>query len=52
MRKQLDYANKKGVPYVILLGDEEIQEEKLTLKDMRTGMQERVTLEIALAALC
>lgn len=52
MRKQLDYANKKGVPYVILLGEEEIQEEKLTLKDMRTGMQERITLELALAALC
>lgn len=49
MRKQMDYANKKGVPYVILLGEEEIKEEKLTLKNMHTGSQEKLSLQEALS---
>lgn len=44
MRKQMDYANKKGVPYVILLGEKEIEEGKLTLKDMQVGTQESLSL--------
>ncbi|MCR4313416.1 MAG: histidine--tRNA ligase, partial [Candidatus Roizmanbacteria bacterium] len=35
--KQLKYANKKGIPYVIIIGPEEITTEKVVLKDMKTG---------------
>jgi histidyl-tRNA synthetase len=42
MKKQLDYANKKGIPYVMLLGEEEIREGKVALKNMQTGSQERL----------
>jgi histidyl-tRNA synthetase len=42
MKKQMDYANKKGIPYVMLLGEEEIREGKVALKNMQTGSQERL----------
>jgi len=37
--KQLKYANKKGIPYVIIIGPEEISKENFILKDMQTGDQ-------------
>lgn len=43
--KQLKYADKKGVPYVLILGPEEIKEKKYTLKDMKTGTQKKVNLK-------
>jgi histidyl-tRNA synthetase len=39
IKKQLDYANRKNIPYVILVGENEMKEGKLTLKDMQTGEQ-------------
>lgn len=51
MRKQMDYANKKGIPYVILLGEEEIREGKLTLKDMQAGSQQQLAPEEAITML-
>ena len=45
MNKQLKYANKRSIPYVILLGDEEIQNNSFTVKDMNTGHQENVNFE-------
>ena len=51
MRKQMDYANKKGVPFVILLGEEEIEQDKLTLKNMQTGSQEKLNLQEALTSM-
>ena len=33
------YANRLNIPYVIILGDEEEKENKVTLKDMETGKQ-------------
>lgn len=40
--KQLKYADKKGIPLVIIMGAEEIKEAQIVLKDMRTGEQEKV----------
>lgn len=37
--KQLKYANKKNIPYVVILGPDEIKADKVTLKNMRTGEQ-------------
>jgi histidyl-tRNA synthetase len=45
LKKQLDYANRKKIPYVVLVGENEMKENRLTLKDMQTGKQEFMTLE-------
>ena len=37
MKKQMGYANAKNIPYVVLAGENEINEGKLMLKDMQTG---------------
>jgi len=44
LNKQLKYADKKGVPWVIILGPEEIKEKKIVLKNMETRKQEKLTL--------
>jgi len=43
--KKLGYANKLGIPFVIIIGSEEIKSNLLTLKNMKTGEQEKLTLE-------
>ncbi len=39
-KQKMNYADKLGVPYVIFLGDDEIKQDKVSLKDMRSGEQE------------
>ena len=43
MKKQMSYANAKTIPFVVLAGDNEIAENKFTLKNMTTGEQHLVT---------
>ncbi len=45
MQKQMTYANKKAIPFVVLAGESEIQAEKFTLKNMSTGEQTSVSSE-------
>ena len=45
MKKQMAYANAKQVSFVVLAGEEEIAQGKLTLKNMATGEQTLVTPE-------
>jgi histidyl-tRNA synthetase len=45
LNKKLTYANKLGIPYVILIGSEEIETGKLTLKDMVNGTQSKLDVE-------
>jgi len=45
LKKQLNYADKKNIPYVLLIGEEEIQSQLFTLKNMSEGLQEKLTLE-------
>ena len=45
MKKQMSYANAKAIPFVVLAGDNEIAENKFTLKNMATGEQHLVTTE-------
>lgn len=45
MKKQMSYANAKGIAYVALAGDNEIAQGKVTLKDMATGEQKLVSGE-------
>ena len=44
-KQKMSYADKLGVPYVILLGEDEIKQGKYTLKDMRSGEQQLLTQE-------
>lgn len=44
LKKQLDYADRKKIPFVVLIGSDEMATGKLTLKNMRTGTQLSVTL--------
>lgn len=39
VKAMLNYANKIGVPYVIFVGEDEVINERYTLKDMKTGSQ-------------
>jgi len=43
--KQLKYADKKGIPYVLILGEEEVKKNVVKLKDLKTGKQQELTLE-------
>ena len=45
MKKKLNYANKQNIPFVILVGEDEVKSEKYTLKNMLTGEQTQVILE-------
>ena len=45
MKKQMNYANDKHVAYVAIVGESEMSEGKITLKDMTTGEQSMVTTE-------
>ena len=45
MKKQMNYANALGVAYVALVGENEMNEGKVTLKNMTTGEQKLVSLE-------
>ena len=44
LSKALDYANYLNVPFVIIVGKDEIKKNKLKLKDMKTGKEELVSL--------
>lgn len=43
--KNMEYANSYGMPWVIVLGDDEVKQEKYTLKNMTTGEQVICTFE-------
>lgn len=45
MKKQMQYANQKGIPFVALVGENEMNEGKVTLKNMETGEQQMLTPE-------
>ena len=40
MKKQLSYANQKEIPWVVLIGEEELNRGEATLKNMKSGEQE------------
>jgi len=45
MKKQMNYANKKEIPFVALVGENEMNENMVTLKNMQTGDQQKVSIE-------
>jgi len=45
MKKQMNYANKRKIPFVVLVGDKEIEANRYTLKNMNEGLQTEVSLD-------
>jgi histidyl-tRNA synthetase len=44
-KKQMEYANKKGIPFVVIAGEDEMKNGQFTLKNMRNGEQSRLYKE-------
>ncbi|GGE55828.1 histidyl-tRNA synthetase [Pedobacter psychrotolerans] len=44
LKKQMAYADAKKIPYVVLIGGDEIASGELTLKDMQSGEQKKLTV--------
>ncbi|MGC9058483.1 MAG: histidine--tRNA ligase [Candidatus Nanoarchaeia archaeon] len=51
LRGNLDFANKKGIPYVAIIGPEEQKKNLLRLKDMASGKEELLSFEQVVAKL-
>jgi histidyl-tRNA synthetase len=45
IKKQFNYADKKGIPFVGIVGSEELEKGTISLKDMKSGEQVSLTLE-------
>lgn len=45
LKKQMEYANRKGIPFVVLAGKDEINQKTFTVKNMTTGEQKSVTID-------
>ena len=51
MKKQMNYANKRDIPYVVLVGEEEMKAQSYTLKNMKSGEQTKCSLEDLIKAI-
>ncbi|MBQ6581224.1 MAG: histidine--tRNA ligase [Alistipes sp.] len=51
MKKQMEYANRRMIPYVVIIGSNELAERRATVKNMRTGEQQSVEFEAVASAL-
>jgi len=49
--KQMDYANKKQIPFVVIAGSDEMNSNTVTLKNMKTGDQQKLSVEHLIAEL-
>ncbi len=49
-KAKMNYADKLGVPFVVFVGEDEIAQNRVSLKDMQTGQQVTVTAEEAISA--
>lgn len=45
MKKQMNYANAKGIPFVAMVGESELESDTIAIKDMATGEQRNCTIE-------
>ncbi len=51
MKQKMKYADRLGIPYVVVIGADEVASNRVTLKDMQTGSQELLTKEEVLERL-
>lgn len=47
LRKQFDYANALGIPFIAIIGERELTTNKITLRDMVSGKEEVLSVEDA-----
>jgi histidyl-tRNA synthetase len=47
--KQFKYAEKKGIPFIAIIGSKELEEKTCTMKDLRSGKQETIPFENVLS---
>ena len=45
INKQMSYANKRNARFVVMIGEEEVSNKNMTIKNMLTGNQESLTFE-------
>jgi histidyl-tRNA synthetase len=45
MKKQMEFANRRGIPFVVIIGSEELQRGVATVKNMLTGEQSECALD-------
>ena len=45
IKKSFDYANKENIPYVIVIGEDEIKNKKTTIKNMKESSQEMIDID-------
>lgn len=45
LKKSLDFANKQGIPYVVVIGENELESGELLLKEMKTGKEYKVCID-------
>ncbi|MBT3301676.1 MAG: histidine--tRNA ligase [Bacteroidetes bacterium] len=45
MKKQMSYADKLNIPYVVIIGDDEMKNELYSLKNMKTGEQQKLNIQ-------
>jgi histidyl-tRNA synthetase len=51
MKKQMNYANKREIPFVVLVGEEEMKANSYTLKNMKSGEQTKCSLSDLIQAI-
>ena len=49
MKKQMNHANKREIPFVVLVGSSEVEENSFTVKDMNLGTQESLSIDALIA---
>jgi histidyl-tRNA synthetase len=52
MKKQMGYADAKHIPFVAIVGGDEMAAGKVMLKNMQSGEQQLVTIDECMAAMC
>jgi len=50
--KNLDYANKMGIPYALIVGEDEVKQKKYKLKDMDSGKEQALAVKDIIKKLC
>ena len=51
MKKQMEYANRRGIPYVVIIGSNELERGVVTLKNMQSGEQQELSFDELIATL-
>lgn len=44
MDKQMKYADKRSIPYVVIIGESELQDNNLSIKNLQTGQQQKISV--------